>query len=402
MRPPLTRRPRRGFTLVELLVACALTVLIMAVLATAFKTGLDTFSNLKSTVGLSEQLRAAESVMRRDLEAPHLENADGVAVRVSSGATAPRGYFEVLQATQPNAATFVKEGTEDGTDSYRGTDQAIFCTTHLGGKSAQELYFGEAPDTVDPSFADYLPQGSTYASDWAELAFFLRPSGPFTKSDDPTVLPVQLFTLHRRQRVLARKSVLLPFGGAYATPDDYRTAYPDASISSQVQLVPPGPMPPPVQYARLNDPSTVQGRRDRFGYYTTGPAAGSVPDPVMPDSFGSARSFSSVLRASGAAIGTDILVTNVVSMHVRVLDGTGKFYDRFTQVPNPAPSPPAPPYLPGSGVAPPTSYPNSGATEGFRLDTAPANVQMRAIQIKLRVYDTKNRLTRQLTMSFDL
>ena len=101
MRHPLTRRPRRGFTLVELLVACALTVLIMAVLATAFQTGLATFSHLKSTVGLSEQLRSAESVMRRDLEATHLEDADGVPVRISSlGATPPaRGYLEVIQAT---------------------------------------------------------------------------------------------------------------------------------------------------------------------------------------------------------------------------------------------------------------------------------------------------------------
>ena len=43
---PNRRRVRPGFTLVELLVAAALSILIMAVMATAFQSGLQTLSTL--------------------------------------------------------------------------------------------------------------------------------------------------------------------------------------------------------------------------------------------------------------------------------------------------------------------------------------------------------------------
>ena len=125
----------------------------------------------------------------------------------------------------------------------------------------------------------------------------------------------------------------------------------------------------------------------------------ALPAPTFP--------FTSIRAGSpNTLLGTDVLVNNVVSMHIRVMDGRGKFYDRFTRIPNPSP---LPLYLVESGLAPPTTYVNGGATEGFRLDTAnpfiptyPIGVQMRAVQIKLRVYDTKNHLTRQMTMTFDL
>ena len=65
---------RPGFTLVELMVAMALSILIMAILAGAFQVGLDTMSQLKSLAGLSEQLRSAETVILRDLSANHLED----------------------------------------------------------------------------------------------------------------------------------------------------------------------------------------------------------------------------------------------------------------------------------------------------------------------------------------
>ncbi|MGL6097934.1 MAG: PulJ/GspJ family protein, partial [Fimbriiglobus sp.] len=93
------RRPpaRRGFTLVELLVAAALSVVIMYILATAFKTGTDTLSSLKSLGTLSDQLRTAQTVLGADLAAPHLEDENGNVVPVSR-ATMP-GYGAVAPST---------------------------------------------------------------------------------------------------------------------------------------------------------------------------------------------------------------------------------------------------------------------------------------------------------------
>ena len=50
-----THRSRKGFTLVELLVAAALSILIMFVIATAFQTGLQTLSTFKSLGDMAER-----------------------------------------------------------------------------------------------------------------------------------------------------------------------------------------------------------------------------------------------------------------------------------------------------------------------------------------------------------
>ena len=377
MRHTLTRRPRGGFTLVELLVACALTVLIMAVLATAFQAGLKTFSHLKSTVGLSEQLRSAETTIRRDLEATHLENAEGLPIRVSDfKATPTRGYLEVIQGTAPkqnysstdlyydNVMTpaayttypYVIEGSEDKVTSGRATDHSLFFTAKLRGNSTQEVFLGVAPSQVaGQSLTDFVPAGSaagTIATEWAEVGYFLKFSNVMTISDDPAVAPLRLFTLHRVQRVLVPTATTLPLapspGGLTAA--QWRDNYPEASISTLVTPPVPGPA---TQTAGVNDPSTVARRNNRS--YLLSNALDIAP-------------------ATLSSKGTDILVTNVVSMQVRVMDNTGKFQDQLP-----------------------------AGSNGFGLDTAvPATPQMRAIQIRLRVYDTKNHLTRQMTMTFDL
>src|SRR3954466_15326472 len=70
------RAARPGFTLVELMVAAAVCVLIMAILATAFQSGIDTLRQLRSHGDMMDQLRAASEVMKRDLQAPHLQTQD--------------------------------------------------------------------------------------------------------------------------------------------------------------------------------------------------------------------------------------------------------------------------------------------------------------------------------------
>ena len=384
MRHTPNRRPRGGFTLVELLVACALTVLIMAVLATAFQTGLSTFSHLKSTVGLSEQLRAAEGVMRRDLEATHLEDSDGVALRVSDPrltlivppATVPaltpsKGYLEVVQGGNIGTAGFVSEGKEDGVDSYRATDHAVLFTSKLKGNSTAEVFYGIAPTPqFAPSLTDYVPANSPAelcAAEWAELGYFLKPSNVMTVSDDPTTAPpLQLYSLIRTQRLLAPARVLLPvppaMGATYA-PKDWWDTYPETSISTRPRPT-PGPPPTLVPDANINDASSVTDRNNRSYIVFTPP----TPLPGYVPTF-------TLQQAQGGTKGTDILVTNVVSMQVRVMGTNGKYTDQL---------------------------PANANGNGNVLDTSSPGGQMRAIQIKLRVYDTKNHLTRQITMSFDL
>jgi len=396
MRHTLTRRPRRGFTLVELLVACALTVLIMAVLATAFQAGLKTFSHLKSTVGLSEQLRSAEQTIRRDLEATHLENAEGLPIRVSDfKATSTRGYLEIIQPSAPKqnysssdnfydmsmtaAAAinypYVIEGSEDKVTSGRATDHSLFFTAKLRGNSTQEVFLGVAPSQVaGQSLTDFVPAGSaagTIATEWAEVGYFLKFSNVMTISDDPAVAPLRLFTLHRVQKLLTPSATplpLLPAAGGRTNPADWVTEFPEASISTQPRPLPTNP------FAGVNDPGTVSQRSNRwYVLYTNGTTTAPTTTPTF-----------NAAPASGVTKGTDILVTNVVSMQIRTMDSSGKYQD---VLPNLAASP-----LPKPAPAVCSSF-----------DTAsPGTAQVRAIQIRLRVYDTKNHLTRQMTMTFDL
>jgi type II secretory pathway pseudopilin PulG len=424
-----SRHPqRRGFTLVELLVACALTVLIMAVLATAFSTGMTTFSHLKSTVGLSEQLRSAETILRRDLEAVHLEDADGLAVRVSKAGTDTKGYFEIVHGstavrTLPTSnKPFIVEGIEDLVESYRATDHGLFFTSKLTGASEQETFTGAVADPFVPIPLTSLQTGfdeeprqtlsdfatavnPSFVAKWAEMGLFLVPSNVSTTEDGATggtTLP--LYSLIRRQRVLAATAVPVTFSTPkFTTPVGRRDYFPEASFSTQT-LQTTGASP--VQYVQLNDPTTVRIKANRLGYLVTGFGPGATLQAVMPDG-GSLPStvprFSSIqCKSASNKDGTDVLVTNVVSMHIRVMDSTGTFKDTMIPMPAVPASSPYPPFLALPGVAPAASFPNS-ATEGYRLDTATPGVpQMRAVQIKLRVYDTKNHLTRQMTMTFDL
>src|SRR5437660_508576 len=64
---------RRGFTIVEMLVAMALVIFIMVILSEAFRAGLDTFRELKAVGDMQEKLRATATMLRRDLQAEHFE-----------------------------------------------------------------------------------------------------------------------------------------------------------------------------------------------------------------------------------------------------------------------------------------------------------------------------------------
>src|SRR5262249_34463161 len=69
-----TRFTRRGgFTIVELLVAMALIILIMAVLSEACTAGLSAFRSLKGLGDMQELMRLASTRLKQDLALRHFE-----------------------------------------------------------------------------------------------------------------------------------------------------------------------------------------------------------------------------------------------------------------------------------------------------------------------------------------
>jgi type II secretory pathway pseudopilin PulG len=213
-----TRRTRAGFTLVELLVAAAVCVLIMAVLATAFSLGIDTMRQMKSSGDMMDQLRGAATALKADLKADHVMDADGKRIKLSSITAdqttvtdngmmanprytvngwdrgAPKhGFVRICSspitypAGNPTDADGLNAGTGIATTHY------LHFTSILDGNSDDE-YFRAA-----------VPQGGqTYHSTAAEIAWFLEPMGTTTPGDPATgAAGSGLHRLIRRQRLAA-------------------------------------------------------------------------------------------------------------------------------------------------------------------------------------------------------
>ena len=432
-----TRTRRGGFTLVELLVAAALTVLVMAILATAFQRGMSTFSHLKSVVTLSEQLRSAEAVIRRDLEATHLEKETGEPVRVSDPAVSfgewlspNRGFFEIVNFNNATSTEFVAEGSEEGLASQRVTGHSLAFTAKLSAANTDSIFYGDTASFVNwTGLADLSPGGGKSVSPWAELYYFLtpqpgNPNTPDVLNDDGTVNSkgVPLFTLCRRQA--------LPAPGARdltntATPPNSFPAgslraasLPDLSYSTYpfyTQAGPVPPPPPPTGRDLVNDTATLTDWRNRMRFQwpsnpsTFGPPLATVGvtdvqrltiPPVTVATKPYRCWVMPTISLPDDKIGTEFLLPNVISFQVRPQFGTSASTAHFDELPVVTGGNPSNANYPrlwdtGTGTNPKRIDPN--------LPYRDPQVQvLRGVQLKLRIWDTKNKMTRQMTISVDL
>lgn len=308
-----TRRARPGFTLVELMVAAAVCVLIMAVLATAFQMGIDTMRSLKSTGDLMDQLRGASTSLRADLQARHFLTSAGTPEKLSdfrwdqvqivdNGATAtPRftiagfrapenGFFRVGSAAVDGTANVYEDKDADGLASARYTNHYLHFTAILEGKSDEDYYAA----TV---------RGKTYRSIAAEVAYFLdpRPSGSINGTTN-------LYRLVRRQRLVALNDTDRrdrPWPPGPATGED-RTPV--------LSLRQPATGGPPFY---LNTLAEVRQPENRLGGNhiagtQVGPGYAPTATPVTPV-------YDDRLAAMELRPGEDTLLSNVISFEVQLV-----------------------------------------------------------------------------------
>jgi len=414
---------RRGFTLVELLVACALSILIMAIMATGFSIALDTLSQLKSVATLMEDERSAETIIRRDLKSQHLEDENGASVRVSDpqvmaaswAGNDKRGFFRVRQGSPvrqntslgitvataaypsyvpnppelrgPNYPYLLEGYDSDGTPNYRATDHSLQFTVKLSGKTPQDVFSAKnpihptAPPSLPPTLAlppmaslvDQNSDATMFVSRWAEVAYFLKParispaSPPAHTIVEPgsTLPELTLYTLYRRQRLISPVDASYTVANPQASFVDIN---PDISFVAQ-----------PPNAAFVNTPTliTVPGSRLNL----------NVPTALLPS-----------LAFGSPGYGTDILLTNVISMQIRLTqDPVPSFMDDAT---NPSPTAPVPSNPLDGRWQYDTAEPNPRAVSPSIPPTP--KPRPRSIVIKLRVYEPKNKLTRQITITQDL
>lgn len=342
---------RAAFTLTEMLIATALTLLIMVILTSAFQVGLDTFRKMKVAGDLQEKLRAATIALRADLSAPHFNDPDTNKRRgpylsdydvngVGWGRSA-EGYVQIV------APAATPEGVDgDGNPCSRATNHSIHLTCKRPGTSRADVFLAAFPGGADPATRFFhreyaaLAGPNAYAGQWAEVSWFLDPYTPNATTPDG----VRRYRLCRRQRTLIElgatdKSV--PGGAAAAD------AYDGMSMNAARTA-----------FADLGD-VTKPGERVLI--------TNAFPGPGLHPMYGD-----------------DVVLPDVLSFEIKAnWDGT------------PAPGGNELPYdyLPATFDTMPSGPPPV---------TVPLPIRIKSLQIRLRIWDVKSESTRQITLVQDM
>jgi type II secretory pathway pseudopilin PulG len=417
---------RRGMTLVELLVAAALCLVIMAILASTFATGTDTLRQLKSAGDMQRYLRAAGEKIKADLAAPHFDDpavsggklsnvrfdltlaaypAGGVVRVVQRGSA----YEEFLQdsisvqyfpqniggyttVASPSLKLGVSNpnfypGPPAPVTAYQarpnGNAHALQLSVKLDGKTRQTVFTAPRPATVggaalDNRYDNLVPSQATYATRWAVVNYFLADSGTKTLTGSP------LYNLYRRVQLLAE----VPG----AELDQNSPTFPAAVQNFSTRVVRDANNNPHVLVNTTADLTLVAYRPAAF-----------VP----------------------IGDGSDIVLTNVTSFEIKANWGGG--YRKLTAVPTVPGDLPNFDYpyddFPPAGQAAlggssqydnnprifDTAFPATGQPMPLSPEPAllvPATIHTRVrvtgFQIKLRVWDPNQRGARQVTLVQDM
>lgn len=338
-----SRKTRSGFTLVELMISAAITVMIMTILSICFQVSMKAMSAMRAQGDAADQLRAVGEVIKRDVNASHFLPVDP--------GTGPRNLGRRLSDYDPSYSTNpiprtgfffidapagIAESSDNVFDSSRnagvpGVGCSLWMTCILPGGSEGNLF----TTTVSPT---------TVSSEAAEVAYFLSSMNENTAG--PGGIP--RFNLHRRQRLVA-------VDGAK-------------------------------QSAMPNDPQVIS-------------MFSSVPGP--PNTVHTMSSIANAARRSELRVpltaprqGDDIILSNVISFEIKPT------WRHPTAGRNPRG------FALGSNTDTPfdnLTVATGGA--GFTFDTLGGSTQQYRItgmQLRIRIYDPKAKTARQSTFVLDL
>jgi prepilin-type N-terminal cleavage/methylation domain-containing protein len=157
----MARHPRRGVTLIEMLVVVALLVLMMTIIVQIFQAATGSVTAAKAYQELDDSLRELDATLRADLA--------GVTARTNAAAPPdPKenlGYFEYIENSWADA-----QG-EDSDDCLRFTAQSP-----PGQPFTGRMYVYTNPANFSAAQAQYYlaNQPITITSQYAEIIYFLR------------------------------------------------------------------------------------------------------------------------------------------------------------------------------------------------------------------------------------
>lgn len=390
-------RRRTGFTIVELLVAMALILFIMAILSEAFAAGFKAFRDLKALGEMNERLRTATNTLRKYLAADHFEGRKRLSDPNFWREGPPREGFFRIEQDGPSTP----EGTSNTlVSSFRATNHRLHFTAKLRGNARGEFFPASvAGVTNSPALTALLPQvegyrdvTAAYHAQWVEVQVFLRPTEIAISETGTTA--GQLYALHVRARALL----------------------PDVANTQDVVVG-------RTDLAALSDFGLFDHTATNTLYANT---AADVTIPARRT-----QSFRTLGEDDPTRAGADVVLTDVLSMNVRLLverptdlaandlrlnefvdlseldfrwpqqgAAAPAVFDTWTQ--NSQLSLNLPDY--GNPVS--SQYWAATTYNGFQppryLSTTGVPIRIKAIQINLRIWDLKTEQTRQVTLVQDL
>lgn len=308
-----TQRGRVGFTLVELLVAMALIVFMMVILAEAFSVGLETFRRLKAIGDMNGRLRTVAVALRSDLLSDHFEGRRRVSDPNFWNYGPPQqGFFRIY-----HGSPLTVEDADAGGDqipSTRAVNHILHLTVKKRGNERGDFFLAKAP-TGSPLLltgirdARYQDTADVFTSQWAEVAYFLRPNGESAGT-------TPLYALYRRQRLLVPDDNELNRGATRVPAASWLDYLEISNLPQGGSLYFNGPMDITIPQRRLGMDPTQNG-----GVL---PAAAGGFYPTLEET---------VTRNPGGDPnlgGADLLLTDVLSFEITVLLANGtQFVDLF-------------------------------------------------------------------------
>jgi prepilin-type N-terminal cleavage/methylation domain-containing protein len=277
---------RRGMTLVEMLVATAAALVLMAAVAQLFSVFGSAMNDSRATVELDGRLRTVADRLRSDLRGatarplPPLDPQAG------------EGYLEIVEGPRNDLSA-----APDTNDLAADTDDVLLFTT----KNTQTPFIGRAGNALVESSA-------------AEVAWFLRPTAA-------TANP-QTFSLFRKQLLVVGVAGFPPFStmANTGTASSWAAFYEQYDISARAPLSLPGT----IAWSGTVTPNTLTDltrRECRFLHGNiNGTPTGSFPFPFAAHQTVSGATGLIFDPSSSSRAGEDVILTNVLSFDVRVFD----------------------------------------------------------------------------------
>lgn len=263
---------RTGFTLIEMLVSLAITLIMMAAVVTLFKVVSDSVSQARTGIEMADRLRAARDMIQLDID--HMTAPLAPPLRPETDS----GYFEYIEGEH-----FDGDSSGLTVDLFGDTDDALLFTA----SNASQPFLGKF-------------NGQILESTNAEVVYFLKQDGPVI--DAIAVPPVKLFTLYRRVMLISPSA-----GQPGFSTDITDTFYETFDVSARVDTA--------AAHRVLNTMGDLTKPENRFGR-VAGAGAGGFPhrfpvdtDPANPP-----------LAFANARLGDDVLLTNVLAFDVQLFD----------------------------------------------------------------------------------